>query len=133
MFKFGFEASRDPQKGYGSTFKAFIEYMRDRTVPVMDGSVKIDLSGQAVVEQMWEAVNSVMNHALKLVTRLLDTVGVSAEERSPSCREFSSCIDLRLRDQFFHLIAEAALELRETRLSTMIFLAPHRKRLCWNK
>ena len=98
MFLNGFSTSRDPQKGYASTFKDFIEHCHDERPSMMDGSVEVDPNGSPVVEELWSAVGKVIAYASSLIEPLLATVGVTPKERSPFCRKFSSPTDLR--DEF---------------------------------
>ena len=90
MFRNDYLATRDPQKGYASTFRAFIELSRDEGMPEMDGSVVIDRNGAPVVQQTRDTVKETTSFASKIIRPLLDTVGVKEGERSPFCREFSS-------------------------------------------
>ena len=74
----GFGTSRDPHKGYVSTFTDFIELSRDKIPPVMDGSVEICLHGSPVVDQFSGAFGEVMSYTSRLVEPLFNTVGVTA-------------------------------------------------------
>ena len=80
IFRNGFGTSRDPHKGYASTFKDFIELIHDESPPVMDGSVEIDPNGSPVVEQFWGAVGEVMSYTSRIIEPLFNTVGFTAEE-----------------------------------------------------
>ena len=60
MFRHGFGLSRDPQKGYASTLRNFIELCRDETPPAMEGSIVIDANGAPVVEQLWEGATKTL-------------------------------------------------------------------------
>ena len=83
IFCGGFGTSRDPQKGYASTFTEFIEISLDEILPVMDGSVEIDPNVSPVVEKLWGAVGEVMSYTSRLVEPLFNDVRVTAEEKSP--------------------------------------------------
>ena len=96
MFSSDLKSSRDPQKGYGTTFAKFIARTQDRRDVRPDGStVMIDSSGKSVAEQMWDSVRSVTTYAKTLMQPLLQTLGVQESEMSPFCRTFGSLTDLR--------------------------------------
>ena len=80
IFCNGFGTSRDPQKGYASTFTDFIELGRDERLHVMDGSVEINPNLSLVVEQLRGAVGEVMSYTSRLIETLLNTVGVTEEK-----------------------------------------------------
>ena len=81
IFCNGFGTSRDPQKGYASTFTDFIELSHDESPPVMDGSVEIYPNGSPVVEQLWGAVGEVMSYTSRIIETLFNTFGVTEEEQ----------------------------------------------------
>ena len=67
MFGSGFKPSRDPQKGYGSTFADFMALSRDTDQVGADGaSVVIDPLGEPVAKQMWDSVRDVTTYAKTL-------------------------------------------------------------------
>ena len=95
IFCNGFVTSRDPQKGYASTFTDFIVLSRDERPPLMNGSVEIYPNGSPVVEKLWGAVGKVISYTSILIQHLFNTVGVAAEEQSPFYRIFLSPTNLR--------------------------------------
>ena len=98
MYKHNVRPSRERQKGYMSTFDNFFEYSMDQNLPYMEGAVDIDKDGDFVANQLWPVVCELISFSSGLMTQLLTTLGVAANERSPFCRDFSSLIDLR--DEF---------------------------------
>ena len=63
-------------------------------IGLMEGTVVVD-SGASVAIQMWKAVSQSITFSCTLMSKLFDTVGATADERSPFCRSFSSPQDLR--------------------------------------
>eukprot|EP00957_Ditylum_brightwellii_P118154 9011043-Ditylum_brightwellii.AAC.1 len=51
---------------------------------------------------MWAAVSKAILYLSTMMSKLFDTVGATAHERSPFCHSFSSLVDLR--DDFIHYI-----------------------------
>ena len=98
MYKNNVRPSHERQKGYMSTFDNFFEYSMDQNLPYMEGAVDIDKEGDFVAKQLWPVVCELISFSHGMMTQLLTTLGVAANERSPFCRDFSSLIDLR--DEF---------------------------------
>ena len=68
------------------------------TVGLVDGTVNLVDGGDYVAVQMWVAVSKAMSWSCDMMCKLFDTVGATADERWPFCRNFSSPGDLR--DEF---------------------------------
>jgi len=97
MYKHLFHPSRDPQKGYQSTFGGFFKYTCDGSVDegLMTGTVILDDNGDSVADQMWEVISSVISYSSDLMNRLFATVGAQQDEVSPFCSNLSSLANLR--------------------------------------
>ena len=99
MYKNLFRPTRETTPdGYQVTFENFFDYTVDTSSPLMDGTVKIDPSGDFVAKQLWPKVKTLISYSSELMSGLLSTLRVSKEEMSPFCREFSTLEDLR--DEF---------------------------------
>ena len=68
----------------------------------MDGTVNLVDGGDYVAVQMWVAVSKAMSWSCDMMGKFFDTVGATADERSPFCRNFSSPGDLR--DEFIRYL-----------------------------
>ena len=98
MYKNMFRPTCDPQKGYQATYNDFFHYSVDPSPGVMNGTVDIDPSGDYVANQLWPAVQELISYSSGLMRHLMTTLGVTGDELSPFCRDFTSLGDLR--DEF---------------------------------
>jgi hypothetical protein len=98
MYKFGFNPSRDPNKGYSSTFRNYFKYSVATKQPLMEGTVQLLMNGDFVAKQLWSAVNELINYSSTLMTPFLSALGVTNDNCSPFSRKFTSLTDLR--DEF---------------------------------
>ena len=99
MYKNFFRPTRDTKKaGYQATYDDFFKYTVDDSAPMMEGTVKIDPNGDHVATQVWPTVEKLISYSSELMTPLFSTLGVTKDEMSPFCRDFTSLKDLR--DEF---------------------------------
>ena len=93
MYKHNFSSSRDPQKGYQSTYADFFEYsMSAGTESRLDDEVELFHGGDFVAKELWGPVSKLISYIMQNIFKV---VGVPEEEMSPFCRKFTSLIDLR--------------------------------------
>ena len=90
--------SRDPKKGYASTYAGYVEANKKSASNLLGGPVDVSSDGYAVAAQLWEDVSATIASSSKLIKPLLYCIGVEEADMSPFCRSFSSLKDLR--DEF---------------------------------
>ena len=98
MYKYGFNPSRDPKKGYTSTFRNYFTYSVATNQALMEGTVQLLMNRDYVANQLWSAGNELITFSSSLMTPFFSTLGVTDANRLPFCQEFTSLTEMR--DEF---------------------------------
>lgn len=95
LYKNKFRPSRDPQKGYQSTYADCFEYpMSAGSVERLYGNIGLFDNSDFITKELWNPVCKLTSNSNKLMQNLLRIAGVPKVEISPFCLDFTSLIDL---------------------------------------
>ena len=95
MYAGNLRPSRDPGKGYRSSYQGYVEQSKVSSQELKAGPVAISDDGDAIVKQIWAKVDEVIAYSANIVQPFLVSMGVSEAEMSPFCRQFKDPKDLR--------------------------------------
>jgi hypothetical protein len=94
MFLSNLIPTRDAQKGYQATHSDWVAYNKICASMLEGGPVLISADGGAVAAQLWSTVRAVIGRASNLMKPFFQFLGVTDEEISPFCRDFTSLDNL---------------------------------------